>query len=86
MYVLLTYAELFNDSAVSFNIVLLKIGKKVSSVTYHFKKTAIGMAILRVNLQVSVKLIDSGGKQSNLYLRRTGVALMNGILLHNLLL
>ena len=50
MYALLTDAELFDYSAVSFNIILLQISQQVSSVTYHFKKTAIGMAILRVNL------------------------------------
>ena len=37
---LLTKTELCNDSTVSFDIVLLKICKKVSSVTDHFEKSA----------------------------------------------
>ena len=86
MYGLLTDSELFDDSTVSFNIVFLQISQKVSSVTYHFKKAAVRMAILRVNLKVSVKLVDSGGEKSYLHLRRTGVSLMNGIIGNNLLL
>ena len=86
MYRLLTDSELFDDSTVSFNIVFLQISQKVSSVTYHFKKAAVRMAILRVNLKVSVELVDSGGEKSYLHLRRTGVSLMNGIIGNNLLL
>lgn len=86
MYGLLTDSELFDDGTVSFNIVFLQISQKISSVTYHFKKATVRMAILRVNLKVSVKLIDSGGEKSYLHLRRTGVSLMNGIVGNNLLL
>ena len=37
---LLTDTESGDDATVSFDIVLLKICKKVSSLTYHHKKTA----------------------------------------------
>lgn len=86
MYGLLTDAELFDDSAVSFNIVLLKISQKVSSVTYHFEKTAVRMAVLRISLEVYVKLVDAVGEKSYLHLRRTGVTLVNGIIIDDLLL
>ena len=86
MYGLLTDSELFDDSTVSFNIVFLQISQKVSSVTYHFKKAAVRMAILRVNLKVSVKLVDSGGEKSYLHLRKSGFSLMKGIIDNNLLL
>ena len=86
MYGLLTDAELFDDCTVSFNIVFLKVSEKVSSVTYHLEKTAIGMAILRVNLLVSIELDDSGGEERNLYLGRACVTLVNCVVLHNLLL
>lgn len=86
MYGLLTDAELFDDSTVSFNIVLLKIGQKVSSVTYHLEKAAVRVAVLRISLEVDVELVDAVGEKSYLHLRRTGVALVNGIIADDLLL
>ena len=83
--ILLTKTELCNDSTIPFNIVLLQISKKVSSVTNHLKKSASGMMILFVNLKMLVKVIDSLGKNSDLHLGGTGVALVGGIFSHNCL-
>ncbi len=83
---LLTDAELFDDSTVSFNIVLLKISQQVSSVADHFEKAAVGMAVFRISLEVDIELIDTVGEKRYLNLRGTGIALVNGIIGNDLLL
>ena len=79
MYALLTDAELFDYSAVSFNIVLLQISQQVSSVTYHLQKTTAGVVILLVNLDVFGELVDSLSENSDLNLRRTCVVLVKAV-------
>jgi hypothetical protein len=64
----ITDAELCNKCTVSFNILLVKIREKVSSVTNHLKKTAARMIILLVNLQMLCELVDSVCKNCNLNL------------------
>ena len=38
--------ELFDDSAVTFDIVVLEVAEKVASVTYHLVKTAAEVMVL----------------------------------------
>ena len=84
--VLLTKAEFFDEGAISLNIRLLEVSEKVSSVTYHFEKSAVGVIVMRVLLDVLVQVVDAGSQNSDLDLRRTGVALVGGILSHDGLL
>ena len=49
--------------------------------TDHFEQTAAGMMIFLMNLQMLGKLVDTGGQNCNLNLRRTGVFVMKTIVL-----
>ena len=80
---LLTQAELLNDSTVSFDVFLLKVCKKVSSVTYHLKKTAAAVVILVVSLEVLVERVDSVCENRDLYLGRTCVSLVCSVSFNN---
>ena len=83
---LLSDVQLSNDRTVALDICLLEVVEKVSSVTYHLKKTTAAMVILVVNLEVLVERIDSVSKNSNLYLGRTCVTLVGSISFNNCLL
>ena len=45
--------------------------------TDHFKKTASAVMVVFVDLEMLGELVDTGSKNSYLYLGRTGVALMS---------
>ena len=83
---LLSDVQLSDDRAVTLDVCLLKVVKKVSSVTYHLEKTAAAVVILVVSLEVLVERIDSVSKNSNLYLGRTCVTLVGSISFNNCLL
>ena len=74
-----TNTELRDKRTVSFNIALIKIGEKISSVTYHFKKTSARMIVLLMDLEVSGKLVYPRGKNGDLHLRGTRVSLVGGV-------
>ena len=84
--VLFTQTELFDDSSVTLNVLLLEIAEKVSSLTNHLKKTSVGMMILGVVLKMSVEGIDTVCEDSDLNLRRTCISLGELVLCNNLLL
>ena len=73
---LLSDAELLDDCSVSLDVYSLKVAKKVSSVTNHFKKTATAVMVVVVVLKMLVERVDSVSKDSNLYFGRTCVALV----------
>ena len=77
---LLSDAKLLDDSAVSFDINSLEIAKKVSSVTYHFKKTATAVMVVVVVLKMLVEAVDSVCENSDLHFRRTCVAFVSSVL------
>ena len=77
---LLSEAELLDNSSVSFDILLSKIVKELLSVTNHLRETSLRMEILGVLLHMLGKGVDSIGKNSNLYLRRTCVILIDFVL------
>ena len=54
--------------------------------TNHLKQTAAGVMVLLVNLQMLGKLVDTGGEQSNLNLRRTCITFVSCIGFNYLLL
>ena len=83
---LLSDIKLSDDRAVTLDICLLEVVEKVSSVTYHLKKTAAAVMVLVVSLEVLVKSVDSVCKNRDLYLGRTCVALVCSISFNNCLL
>ena len=83
---LLSDIQLSNDRTVTLDVCLLEVVEKVSSVTYHLKKTAAAVVIFVVNLEVLVERVDSVCENRDLYLGRTCVTLVGGISFNNCLL
>ena len=83
---LLSDAELFNDSSVSVDVYLHEIVEKISSVTNHLKEAATAVVVLVVALEVLCEIVDSVSENRDLYLGRTCVALMCSVLFNNCLL
>ena len=71
---------------VTLDVLFLEISKKVSSVTYHLQKSAPGVIVLGVALEVLVKIVDPVGKDGDLDLGRACVSLMDGVLVDDCLL
>ena len=76
---LLSDAELFNNCSVTGNILLHKVVEKVTSVTNHLEKTAAGMMVLVVVLEMFVESVDSVGKNRDLHLGRSGIGFMSAV-------
>ena len=83
---LLSDIKLCNDRTVTLDVCLLEVVEKVSSVTYHLKKTTAAVVILVVSLEVLVERVDSVCENRDLYLGRTCVTLVDGISFNNCLL
>lgn len=73
---LLSETELLYDGAVAIDVLLLEIVQKITALTYHFKKTAAGVVVVVIDLQVLGKIGDSLGKNGDLYLGRACVTLV----------
>ena len=80
MFALLSQAELADDRAVTLDVVLLQVVQQTSSLTDHLLETATAVEVLLVDFQVLGQVSDAVGQNSNLYLRRTCVALVSSIL------
>ena len=83
---LLSDVKLSYDRTVTLDVSLLEVVKKVSSVTYHLKKAATAVMVLVVGLEVLGQRVDAMGEDRDLYLGRTGVALVGGVLRNDSLL
>ena len=83
---LLAQVQLLDDRAVTLDIDLLQVAKKVSSVADHLQHAAAAVVVLVVGLEVLGKSVDAMGKDRDLNLGRTGVTLVGSILLNNSLL
>ncbi len=83
---LLSDVQLLDDSAVTLDIDLLKVCEKVSSVTDHLEKSAAAVVVLVVSLEVLGESVDAIGKDRDLNLGRTGVALVGLVLVDDCLL
>lgn len=83
---LLSETELFNDCAVTSDVLLLEVAKKISSVTDHLQKSATAVVILRVVLKMRVERIDAVREDRDLNLRGSGVVVAELVLSNNLLL
>ena len=77
---LLSETQLCNDSTISFDILLLEVTKEVTSLTDHLKKTSSGMMVILVDLEMFGQVVDLTGKDSYLYLGRTGIVLAELVL------
>ena len=83
---LLSQTESLNDGAVTLDVNLLKVTEKVSSVTYHLKKTAAAVVVALVLLQVLGEVVDSVCENRDLNLGRACVAFSCLVLGNNCLL
>ena len=84
--VLFAQTELFDDSSVTRDVLLLKVAEKISSLTNHLKKTSVAVMVLGVVLKMSVEGVDTVGEDSDLHLGRTGISLGELVLCDDLLL
>ena len=78
---LLSETESLNYCSVSLDILLRKVVKKLLSVTNHLGQTSLRVEVLGVLLHMLGKLVDSVGKNSYLNLGRTGVSLIDLVLI-----
>ena len=83
---LLAQVQLLNDRAVTLDVDLLQVAKKVSSVADHLQHAAAAVVVLVVGLEVLGQSVDAMGKDRDLNLRRAGVALVSSELGNNGLL
>ena len=83
MQLLLSETKLLNDSSVSLDVYLLEVVEEVSSVTYHLKETAAAVVVLMVALKVLGEVSYSVSKDSDLYLGRACVLLVDLVLSDN---
>ena len=83
---LLAQVQLFDDCAVTLDVDLLQVAKKVTSVTDHLQHAAAAVVVLVVCLEVLGQRVDAMGKDRDLYLGRTGVTFVGLVLVDNELL
>ncbi len=76
---LLSESELLNYCAVTLNIGILEILEKVTSLTYHLEKSATAVEVLLIVSEMRVEVVDSLSENSDLNLRRAGVALVHSV-------
>ena len=76
---LLAQAELSDDGAVTLDVLLLEIGKEVTTATDHLQEATTAVVVLLVGLEVLVEVVDAVGEQCDLYLGRTGVGLVEAM-------
>lgn len=73
---LLSETELLNNGTVAVNVLLLEIIQKITTLTYHLKKTAARVVVVVVELQVLGEVGNSLGENGDLYLGRACVTLV----------
>ena len=83
---LLSQTQALDEGTVTCDILALQVCEKIASVTDHAQKTSVAVVVLLVSLQMLGKSVDAIGKNRNLNLRRTGVALVGLVLFDDLLL
>ena len=73
---LLLEAQLFYERTVCTLVVCLKVFQVLTSISNKTQKTATRVLILGILGQMSRKLLNATGKDSNLHLRRTGIGVV----------
>ena len=83
VFSLLTDTQSCDDGTVSLDIYLDEVVEQRTALTDHLKKTAAGVVVLLMDLEVLGKVVDPLCQKSDLNLGRTCVALMSSVLLHD---
>ena len=81
-----TQAKAFDKGPVPLDIFFLQVIEKPAPLTDQGIKATAGMVVILVGAKVFGQMIDSPCEKSDLYLRRTGIAFMESVLLNDLLL
>lgn len=84
--VLLTKVECLHNSSVSLDVGSLEVIKHLTTFTDKALHCALGTVVFLVSFQVTGKVSDTVGKQSNLALWRSSVYIRLSVLTENLLL
>src|SRR5690606_2818641 len=69
-------AQLLHPRPVPLAVLALQVVEQAPPLPDHLVKSAPGVVVLLVHPQVLGQLVDAGGQNGHLHLRRTGVALM----------
>ena len=82
---LLTDIQFGNDCTIPFDIFFLQVVQQATTLANHLQQTAAGMMVFLVGFQVFGECCNAGGKNRNLYFRRTGVSFVTGMFFDNCL-
>ena len=77
--ILLTDTQLGNQGTVTVDILLCQIVQHLAALTNHHQQTATGVVVVLVGAQMVSQLVDTGSEDSDLYLGRTGIALVGRV-------
>lgn len=77
--ILLTDAQFLDDSAVSSDVLFHQVIEQVPSASDHLQQATTGMMVVFMLLQMLCQIVDSSGEDGDLYLRRSGVFLMQSV-------
>ena len=83
---LLAQLQFSNYRAVTLDIGFHKVVEQVAPVSDHLEHTAAGMVVVLMRLEMLGKIVDALGEHRYLDFRRTGVVLVDGVALDDLLL
>ena len=76
---LLTDTQLGDQGTIALDVLLHEIIEQAAALTDHLVQAAAGVVVLRVLLEVLGELSDALGEDSDLNLRRTGVAFVGAV-------
>ena len=82
---LLSDVELFDDRTVAVDVYFGQVVQQASSLTNQFQQTTSGVMVMFVLFQVLGQMVDSLGQDSDLYLGRTGIGLVQSVLSNDFL-
>ena len=71
--------QLGDQGTIALDILLHEVIEKATALTDHLVQAAAGVVVLRVLLEVLGELSDTLGEDSDLNLRRTGVAFVGAV-------
>ena len=80
---LLAQSQLFDESAVTLNILALEVVQQVAALADELEQATAGVEVLLVFLEVPGEAFNAGGKQGYLNFRGAGVAFMLGVSFDN---
>lgn len=75
--------KLANQFTIAVGILLAQVVQQIPAAVNHHEKTAAGMVIFLVRLEMILEIIDPGGQQRYLHFRRTCVIAAAGVFRHD---